>query len=175
MQATWQIAADQLRIPFWDWASNYTLPDIAEQATTQIMNSSGKYQTVNNPLYQYKFQNMPMNAQYFPTTDSDGWLAKYPQTMRGVSVQGGPSNPGLSNYYMAYYQFKSSTVSKSSRGMLSSADLRVVVCSYKICRTVQQLQHDSIFRNVIGVSSQQRPRSYRCKRWTHVTSSLRGL
>ncbi|CZR60853.1 related to monophenol monooxygenase precursor (tyrosinase precursor) [Phialocephala subalpina] len=109
MQATWQIAADQLRIPFWDWASNYTLPDIAEQSTTQIMNSSGKYQTVNNPLYQYKFQNMPMNAQYFPTTDSDGWLAKYPQTMRGVSVQGGPSNPGLSNYYMAYYKFKSAT------------------------------------------------------------------
>ncbi|KAF8858063.1 Di-copper centre-containing protein [Acephala macrosclerotiorum] len=109
MQATWQIAADQLRIPFWDWASNSTLPDIVEQPTTQILNSSGEYQIVNNPLYQYKFQNMPMNQQYFPTSDSDGWLAQYPQTMRGVSTQGGPSDIGLSNYYMAYFQLKTNT------------------------------------------------------------------
>lgn len=115
MQPIWQVAADQLRIPFWDWASNYTLPDIVEQPTTQILNASGKYQFVNNPLYQYEFQNMPMSQQYFSTADSDGWLAKYPQTMRGVSVQGGPSDIGLSNYYMAYFQLKTNTVSASPK------------------------------------------------------------
>ncbi len=118
MQTKWQAAADQLRIPFWDWASNATMPDIVSQPMVQITNSLGKVETVSNPLYQYTFQNMPMDPNYFPADAGDGWLANYPQTMRGVSVKGGPSDPNLSNTYMSYYNFKSDTVSSELGNML---------------------------------------------------------
>ncbi|KUJ20310.1 Di-copper centre-containing protein [Mollisia scopiformis] len=103
MQPTWQVAADQFRIPYWDWASSPNMPDVVSQPTVQITNSAGRNQTVTNPLYQYSFQNMPMNQTWFPTNAGDGWLANYPQTMRGVNTKGGPSNPALSNYYLNYF------------------------------------------------------------------------
>jgi tyrosinase len=54
--ADWQQAADNLRQPFWDWASNAVPPDevIALQQVT-ITIKDGTRAQVDNPLYHYKF------------------------------------------------------------------------------------------------------------------------
>lgn len=111
MKKKWQDAADQLRIPYWDWATNPNMPDVVSQQTVQITNSAGQIQQVNNPFYAYNFQNMPMNQTWFPQNTPDGWLSKYPQTMRGLSTENGQSDPGLCNAYMNFYGLKQSTVS----------------------------------------------------------------
>lgn len=111
MQTTWQVAANQLRIPYWDWASSPVMPAVASQSIVQIVNSKGQNQAVTNPLYQYSFHKFPMNTTWFPPGAADGWLANNQQTMRGVLTKGGPSNPDLANEYLNYFGLQKATVS----------------------------------------------------------------
>jgi tyrosinase len=113
MQPTWQAAANQFRFPYWDWASQSAMPAIVSQPMVQIINSKGFNQTVTNPLYQYSFQKFPMNQTWFPPSAADGWLANYPQTMRGVYTKGGPSSPSLANEYLNYFGLQKATVSST--------------------------------------------------------------
>jgi tyrosinase len=51
LAAIYQDAADKFRIPYWDWASIPTMPDVVNQQSIQITTASG-VQTVENPLFQ---------------------------------------------------------------------------------------------------------------------------
>ncbi|KAL2067332.1 hypothetical protein VTL71DRAFT_1757 [Oculimacula yallundae] len=95
-QATYQIAANNFRIPYWDWAAIPTMPAVINQQNVTITTGSG-VQSVRNPLYRYNFQKFPLNPSYFPSdsrVDGDTWLAKYPYTVRGARDQlNSPSDP----------------------------------------------------------------------------------
>ncbi|KAA8576834.1 hypothetical protein EYC84_006881 [Monilinia fructicola] len=79
---TYQAAADNLRIPFWDWGVTPSMPKIVNVATISIVLPSGATAEVNNPLFRYNFQNKPLNQQYFPPGDSDGMMQQYNWTVR---------------------------------------------------------------------------------------------
>jgi tyrosinase len=52
----WVQAANELRHPFWDWASNSVPPDeVVALPQVQITGPAGTKITVDNPLYQYTF------------------------------------------------------------------------------------------------------------------------
>ncbi|KAK0749656.1 hypothetical protein B0T18DRAFT_323937 [Schizothecium vesticola] len=63
--ATYQAAAQTLRLPYWDWASDpgAQMPPVAIQETVQVNAASGPV-TMHNPLYSYQFKT-------FPFTDPD--------------------------------------------------------------------------------------------------------
>ncbi|KAI1006701.1 hypothetical protein K3495_g1516 [Podosphaera aphanis] len=76
-------AANNLRMPYWDWAAIPKLPDVVSQPTVQIDSPTGTL-AVENPLYRFKFP-APLDPKLFPSNSGDGWLSKYPQTVRGAS------------------------------------------------------------------------------------------
>lgn len=111
LRATYQEAADSFRFPYWDWASDNQMPEIVTQLTVTIVTPSG-VQIVDNPLYTYKFQNFPLDPTYFPTTGaSDGYLANYTQTERGVQNSGGPGDTAFADSALATQDFMKMTVS----------------------------------------------------------------
>ncbi|KAI9650419.1 hypothetical protein NHQ30_000433 [Ciborinia camelliae] len=80
---TYQTAADDLRIPFWDWGATPSMPSIFNDPTIPIVLPSGATAYVNNPLFRYNFQNKPLNQQYFPPGDpNDGMMQQYNWTVR---------------------------------------------------------------------------------------------
>lgn len=108
-----QAAASTFRIPYWDWASNPSMPDVVNQPKVSIVSPTGP-QTIDNPLYQYKFHTFPLNPVDFPTDPNvagDFWLAKYPYTVRGAATQGGPSNVAAANSALQNSQLMSGAVS----------------------------------------------------------------
>jgi hypothetical protein len=111
-KSTYLAAADNLRIPYWDWASVSSIPDIVNKPTVQINTPSG-VQTVSNPLYQYKFQNFPLNPSWFPP-NQDGDLNTYPETVRSPDYPGGPSDFSNANYSLSIDNLKSRTVSSQT-------------------------------------------------------------
>ncbi|QSZ35560.1 hypothetical protein DSL72_008430 [Monilinia vaccinii-corymbosi] len=82
LNPTYQAAADNLRMPFWDWGVSPSMPSIVNVATVSIVLPSGATAQVNNPLFRYNFQNKPLNQQYFPPGDSDGMMQQYNWTVR---------------------------------------------------------------------------------------------
>ncbi|KAH6668831.1 hypothetical protein B0J14DRAFT_151352 [Halenospora varia] len=88
--AEYQTAADNFRMPFWDWAAIPTVPDVITTPTLKVNTISG-LKDVTNPLYQYKFQQFPLNETWFPS-DRDNNLARWPNTVRH------PDENGVSNH-----------------------------------------------------------------------------
>jgi tyrosinase len=125
----YQAAANNFRIPFWDWASNNQIPPVVNALNVTITTSSG-VRNVSNPLFQYTFQTFPENQAWFPSNsnDGDGVLASYSQTVRGVSVPGGPGNPALPNSWMNNYPFMSQTVGLSSWLAVNSQIFLLIHC-----------------------------------------------
>ncbi|ESZ97460.1 hypothetical protein SBOR_2149 [Sclerotinia borealis F-4128] len=78
----YQAAADNLRIPYWDWGATPNMPSIVNVETIPIVLPSGATAYVNNPLFRYNFQNLPLNQQQFPPGDGDGMMAQYNWTVR---------------------------------------------------------------------------------------------
>ncbi|CAG8961788.1 hypothetical protein HYFRA_00006331 [Hymenoscyphus fraxineus] len=67
--AEYQTAADNLRMPFWDWAlPGSRFPTIMKSPTVQITTPNGTT-TVNNPLFNYKFLQRPEPTEWFPAND----------------------------------------------------------------------------------------------------------
>lgn len=91
-RARYEAAASTFRMPYWDWASNATMPDTFNQPTISINTPSGA-QSVSNPLYSYTFHPQPPPAD-FPL--SDGAIAKYTSTVRYPNAAG-ESQPSLVN------------------------------------------------------------------------------
>jgi len=55
--ASWKLAAQNLRAPYWDWAANIVPPpEVISKATLYIIVApNGKLTPVKNPLMQYTF------------------------------------------------------------------------------------------------------------------------
>ncbi|KAE9377099.1 Di-copper centre-containing protein [Stipitochalara longipes BDJ] len=77
----YEAAANNFRLPYWDWASIPAMPDVVSEQYIQITTASG-VKTVSNPLYQYKFPSS-LNPSYFPA--SDGPITQDPYTIRDVT------------------------------------------------------------------------------------------
>ncbi|CZT01674.1 related to monophenol monooxygenase precursor (tyrosinase precursor) [Rhynchosporium agropyri] len=111
-QASYQNAANNFRIPYWDWASTPTMPAVLNQPTVTITTGAG-LKNVRNPLYRYNFHTFPLNATYFPTDsrkEGDAWLAKYPYTVRGAPNQlNSPSDPRAVDNALLASNLKSGT------------------------------------------------------------------
>lgn len=73
-------AANTLRIPYWDWARDPSLPQSVAAAQITINTPTGR-RTIRNPLYSYVFQNWPFTYDNF-----GGTIAQYRQTMRCPST-----------------------------------------------------------------------------------------
>jgi tyrosinase len=71
-------AAQNLRIPYWDWAmpapnGGNTVPDVLVQPQISVNTPSGQ-QTINNPVYSYKFHPVDNRLVYSPFTS---WTETY--------------------------------------------------------------------------------------------------
>lgn len=79
----WTKAADELRIPYWDWAAPPQLfPEVMTAPTVQITTPTGT-KNVKNPLYRYEFLNVPEPLEWFP--EDQGFFDAYqrqPCTLR---------------------------------------------------------------------------------------------
>lgn len=55
IRAEWEEAADTWRLPFWDWATQTTVPHLSKAPIALIPTANGKgEQPIPNPLYQYR-------------------------------------------------------------------------------------------------------------------------
>ena len=91
----YQKAADNLRMPYWDWAQTPRLPEVVTTPTITIATPSGPT-TVKNPLYEYKFLNFPLNETLFPG-DMDARLSTYSTTVRQPTSEGVSQNSAVSD------------------------------------------------------------------------------
>ncbi|KAK4690189.1 hypothetical protein P7C71_g6534, partial [Lecanoromycetidae sp. Uapishka_2] len=90
-RSIYQAAARTLRIPYWDWALNVTMPDPVNDPMISVNTPSGMLNIVN-PLYNYTFHPQPSTVD-FPPQDS---LSKYHSTVRYPNAAG-QSQPDLAN------------------------------------------------------------------------------
>jgi tyrosinase len=82
-KAAYVSAANTLRIPYWDWASNSQIPATVSTQTISVNTPSGQ-KSLRNPLYKYNFQNFPFTYANF-----GGTIGTYPHTMRCPSTNDG--------------------------------------------------------------------------------------
>lgn len=78
-------AANDLRIPYWDWAASPKLPDIATKPKVEIDTWNGK-EIIRNPLFQYNFHGQ-LDPNLFPPNATDGWFSNFSTTVRGVNTK----------------------------------------------------------------------------------------
>jgi tyrosinase len=72
-QADWNTAAQNLRAPYWDWATNTVPPpEVISLQSVNIITFNGSTISVPNPLYQYTFhpidKSFPRTYQSWKTT-----------------------------------------------------------------------------------------------------------
>ncbi|KEZ46479.1 hypothetical protein SAPIO_CDS0817 [Scedosporium apiospermum] len=63
VRAKYRSAAQTLRIPYWDWADDATIPPSVGQAQIQVDTPKGK-KTIRNPLYSYNFPKEAVDGKY---------------------------------------------------------------------------------------------------------------
>ncbi|KAI0396602.1 Di-copper centre-containing protein [Xylariaceae sp. FL0594] len=70
-------AAQKFRLPYWDWASDPSLPPSFGQENVTVNGPDGEL-VLRNPLYSYRWQTYPLNATLFPGQENMS-----PETVRG--------------------------------------------------------------------------------------------
>lgn len=94
-------AADQWRLPYWDWATDPTVPPATTLQNITVNGPRG-VKTLENPLFQYKFQNFPHDPVLFPShSENFAQLLKYPVTARCINPQG-DNDPNRANNEFLY-------------------------------------------------------------------------
>lgn len=90
------------------------MPSIILQPNISIITGAGP-QDVRNPFYSYKFKQFPLNATLFPPgpIGTDGVLANYSETARGVTLPGDGNNFDTVNQQLSNLGLMSETVSSS--------------------------------------------------------------
>ncbi|KAI0022884.1 Di-copper centre-containing protein [Xylariomycetidae sp. FL0641] len=73
----YQYAADIFRLPYWDWASDASLPRASTAENITVNGPAGEL-TMHNPLFNYRWQSYPLNQTEFPGSGAWG-----PTTTRG--------------------------------------------------------------------------------------------
>ena len=90
-KAVYQAAAITMRIPYWDWSVNATMPDLVNQPNITITTATGA-KSISNPLYTYTFHPLP-SSPAFPRGNA---LSSYPNTARYPNSKK-QSQPALAN------------------------------------------------------------------------------
>lgn len=64
IRAQWKEAAEDWRLPFWDWGVTSSVPDLSKYPYTFVPTADGTgEESIRNPLYQFKMPNdKPMSA-----------------------------------------------------------------------------------------------------------------
>ncbi|KAI0133618.1 tyrosinase precursor [Xylariales sp. AK1849] len=77
------LAAQALRVPYWDWAADATLPPATTQPRVTIKSPGGQL-NIPNPLYNYRWQHYPLNhaSEYFPDDETPDELWNRTETTR---------------------------------------------------------------------------------------------
>ena len=79
-RSTYQTAATNFRVPYWDWAINSTMPDPVNDPMITINTPRGTL-SITNPLYNYTFHPHPSAAD-FPSIDTVSRLQQ-PRSLGG--------------------------------------------------------------------------------------------
>ncbi|KAJ6261721.1 Tyrosinase [Drechslerella dactyloides] len=97
-KAAYKAVLPTLRIPYWDWAVNSTIPDeVGTFATIKIDTPKGQ-QTIPNPLYSYKFTDLSEFSDFQSPYAKMNETVRYPQIVDGVySSQIDPLNRVMEN------------------------------------------------------------------------------
>ncbi|KAF3916076.1 Tyrosinase [Orbilia brochopaga] len=87
-----------LRMPYWDWASNSTIPrEVGDMATVKVDTPKGE-QTIPNPLYSHKFTDIAEFSDLSSPLAKMKETVRYPQEINGVWVsQYDPLNRVMEN------------------------------------------------------------------------------
>lgn len=95
-QAEWRKAADDLRLPFWDWALHPLPPkqfyDHKQYAQVTITLADGSKKPVNNPMLGYRFQSGHGPAPPNNRDPTYNTLSKLPWTIRHPTRPIGPNS-----------------------------------------------------------------------------------
>ncbi|KGO51768.1 Concanavalin A-like lectin/glucanases superfamily [Penicillium expansum] len=63
-QSSWREQAESWRLPFWDWARNGRVPDLAKYPTITVPRPEGGSVRINNPLFQFRMPtDKPMQSE----------------------------------------------------------------------------------------------------------------
>lgn len=73
----YRMAAESLRVAYWDWAHTPILPKVVTLETVTVNGPAGTM-TIRNPLHKYYFQNFPFTDPYM----TSGILAMQNHTTR---------------------------------------------------------------------------------------------
>ena len=73
-KSKYEFAAANLRMPYWDWALNSTLPDIFSQPSIKVKTPDGS-QNISNPLFNYTFHPLPSPPDFPDTPVGKGRFA----------------------------------------------------------------------------------------------------
>lgn len=103
---TYRTAANNFRIPYWDWASTPAMPDIVNKPIVLITTPTGA-RNVTNPLYAYRFPYL--DPKLFPK-NQDAGLAAFATTVRSPDSNGN-SQPNIANGQLLNGNFASQIVS----------------------------------------------------------------
>lgn len=108
---SYQEAADNFRIPYWDFSSIPTMPSFVNTELVTINTPTGQ-KDVANPLLTYVFQEFPLNPVWFPNdsdSSTDNQLSQRPKVLRFPN-QDGISQPDSINSNLNGVQFMKNTV-----------------------------------------------------------------
>lgn len=87
-RAAWNTAANEWRLPFWDWGITTKVPKLCKYPTTVVPTADGKgEERIDNPLYQFKMPTgKPMSSQGVGDF-LDPWVPKEQANMLFVRPQ----------------------------------------------------------------------------------------
>lgn len=100
----YRAAAESLRVAYWDWAANSSLPEIITHERIRVNGPSGPV-TVKNPLHSYWFQNYPFTIQYM----NGGVLSKQSRSTR-CPTKNIDDDVAKVNAGLAFSEFKAQVV-----------------------------------------------------------------
>lgn len=75
--SAYRAAAESLRVAYWDWAADASIPEIITHERINVNAPTGPM-TVQNPLHSYWFQNYPFTFRYM----TSGVLSQQSRTTR---------------------------------------------------------------------------------------------
>ncbi|KAI1124250.1 Di-copper centre-containing protein [Nemania abortiva] len=70
-ESAYQEASQKLRLPYWDWASDSTLPPSTTRENITVNGPNGTM-VLRNPLFNYRWQTYPLDPTEFPGQSSMG-------------------------------------------------------------------------------------------------------
>ncbi|KAJ3577361.1 hypothetical protein NPX13_g3208 [Xylaria arbuscula] len=112
--SAYRAASEELRLPFWDWASDSSLPPSTTRENITVNGPDGKIE-LHNPLYNYRWQTYPMNETQFPGQGATG-----PTTTRNIDKDLQNTN-GLLRDSVASIEIWSCILRRDRRMMASMA------------------------------------------------------